>query len=53
MPNHSREVLKANTHNPKLPSFIKFKTPSIVRYIPKMLTFEKKKSVHLRIDDIQ
>lgn len=51
MANHSREVLKANTHNPKLPSFIKSKTPSIVRYVPKMLTFEK--NAHLRIDDIQ
>lgn len=41
MANHSREVLKANTDNPKLSSFIKSKTPLTGRYIPKMLTLEK------------
>lgn len=47
MANHSGEALKANTHNIKLPSFIKSKTPSLVRYIPKMLKFEKKKKKYV------
>lgn len=51
MVNHSRETLKANMHNIKLPYFIRSKTPPIVRYILKMLKFEKK--MHLRVDEMQ
>lgn len=47
MANHSGEALKANTHNTKPPSFLKSKTPSLERYIPKMLKFGKKKKKYV------